>query len=250
MHKRHKNMDDGNQLKLNDDKTEALLFTFSTSLKPFTVSLPDSITLGSHNIPFSNSAWNLGFILDSKLSMKKHVIKICQTAYFELKGISSIRRFLNEDATKTHVTSYIISRFDYCNCLLKGTPNSVIQPLQKIQNFAARLVLLAPRHHHPTPLLEKLQWLPISECIKYKVACMCFSAINGSGPAYLSELLYVCTLRLVHYALLLTPACWKSNNTNARRMAFAPSLALDPTFGIHSHKTLDTAQPCHLLKPN
>ena len=28
------------------------------------------------------------------------------------------------------------------------------------------------------------------------------------------------------------------------------SLALDPTFGIHSHKTLDTAQPSHLLKPN
>ena len=44
--------------------------------------------------------------------------------------------------------------------------------------------------------------------------------------------------------------CWKSNNTNARLMAFAPSLDLDPTFGIHSHKTLDTAQPCQLLKPN
>ena len=58
------------------------------------------------------------------------------------------------------------------------------------------------------------------------------------------------TLRLVHYALLLTPACWRSNNTKARLMALAPSLALDPTFGIHSHKTLDTAQPCHLLKPN
>ena len=58
------------------------------------------------------------------------------------------------------------------------------------------------------------------------------------------------TLHLVHYTLLLTPACWKSNNTNARLMASAPFLALDPTFGIHSHKTLDTAQPCHLLKPN
>ena len=46
---------------------------------------------------------------------------------------------------------------------------------------------------------KKLHWLPISERIKYKVACMCFSAINGSGPAYLSELLHVytpsCTLR-------------------------------------------------------
>ena len=95
--------------------------------------------------------------------------------------------------TKTLVTSYILSRLDYCNCLLMGTPNSVIQPLQKIQNFAARLVLLAPRHHHSTPFLEKLHWLPISEHIKYKVACMCFSAINGSGPAYLSELLHIYT---------------------------------------------------------
>ena len=121
-------------------------------------------------------ARNLGFILDSKLSMKKHIIKICQTAYFELKRISSIRRFLTEDAAKTLVTSYILSRLDYCNCLLMGTPNSVIQPLQKIQNFAARLVLLASRHHHATPLLEKLHWLPISERIKYKVAYMRFSA--------------------------------------------------------------------------
>ena len=144
-----------NQLKLNDDKTEALLFTFSSSLKSSTVSLPGSITLGCHNIPFSDSVRNLGFILDSKLSMKKHVIKICQTAYFDLKRISSVRRFLTQDATKTLVTSYILSRLDYCNSLLMGTPNSVIQSLQKIQIFAARCVLLAPRHHHSIPLLEK-----------------------------------------------------------------------------------------------
>ena len=37
---------------------------------------------------------------------------------------------------------------------------------------------------------DKLLWLPIR---KHKVACMCFNAINGSGPAYLSELLLVCT---------------------------------------------------------
>ena len=71
-----------------------------------------------------------------------------------------------------------------------GTPDSVIQTLQKIQNFAEGLVLSAPRHHHSTPLLEKLHWLPISERIKYKVTCMCFNVINGSGPACLSEQVY------------------------------------------------------------
>ena len=74
---------------------------------------------------------------------------------------------------------------------LLGTLNSVIQPLQKIQNFAASLVLLAPRHQHSTPFLKKLHWLSFSEHIKYKVTCMYFNAINGSGPAYLSELLHI-----------------------------------------------------------
>ena len=50
-----------------------------------------------------------------------------------------------------------------------------------------------PQHSHSTPLLAKVHWLPITERIKYKVAFMCFSAVNGSGPAYLSELLHVYT---------------------------------------------------------
>ena len=40
---------------------------------------------------------------------------------------------------------------------------------------------------------DKLLWLHIRKRIKYKVACMCFNAINGSGPAYLSVLLHVYT---------------------------------------------------------
>ena len=181
-----------NQLKLNDNKTEALLFPFSSTLKP-TISLPDLITLGSHNIPFSDSARNLGFILDSKLSMKKHVIKICQTAYFELKCISSIHSFSLKMQPRL-VTSNILSWLDYCNCLLMGTPNSVVQPLQKKSNLSRkfRTLLQDLFSWHPVTTTQhlswkKLHWLPISERIKYKVACMCFSAINGSGSAYLSE---------------------------------------------------------------
>ena len=72
-----------NQLKLNDDKTEALLFPFSPSLKPSTISIPDSITLGSHNIPFSDSARNTGVIFDSNLSLKKHIIKNLSNCLFQ-----------------------------------------------------------------------------------------------------------------------------------------------------------------------
>ena len=85
--------------------------------------------------------------------------------------------------------------------------------------------------------------------LKIRIINLCFIAINGSGPADLSELLPVYTPRL-HYALTVAPACSKSSNTNGRFMALALCHALDPTFGIHSHGTLDIAQPCHLLKHN
>ena len=141
-------------LNFNDDKTEALLFPYSSSLRPSTVSLSDSITLGSHNIRFSDSARNLGVILDSNLSMKKHVRNwICQTYYFELKRISSIRRFLTENAANTLVTSDILSRFDYCNCPLTGTPNSVIQPLQKFKTL-----LQDSFFWHPATSTKHLSW--------------------------------------------------------------------------------------------
>ena len=68
--------------------------------------------------------------------------------------------------------------------------------------------------------------------------CMCFSAINGSGPAYLSELLHVYTpsrtLRSSSDTRMLKIQQYKRKTI----MAFAPSLALDTTFGIHPDKTL------------
>ena len=67
-----------NQLKLNEDKTEAILF-LTPSLSSCHC-LPSSIMVGTREILCSGKVRNLGFILDSNLTMKQHVIKICETA--------------------------------------------------------------------------------------------------------------------------------------------------------------------------
>ena len=104
-----------NQLILNEDKTEAILF--STPSKSSRHCLPSSIMVGTHEILFSDKIRNQGFIFDSNLTMKQNVIKTCQKAYYELKRISSIRRYLTEDAAKQLVISCVLSRLDYCNSL-------------------------------------------------------------------------------------------------------------------------------------
>ena len=116
---------------------------------------------------------------------KSCVISVCKTALFELCRISTIRQYLTADATKTLVVSLVPARIDYCNSLLAGLPLSLIYRLQRIQNCAVRLVVHAPPNVHTTPILAQLLWLPVQAGISYEFACLCFSSINSSTPAYL-----------------------------------------------------------------
>ena len=141
-----------NKLQLNKGKTEALLVATSSSDKD----LPTSIQIGSRVVPFVKSVRNLGVILDWRLSMKEHINKVCQMAYWELRRISSIRQYLTEDAAKTLVVSLILSRLDYGNCLFEGIPECLLHKLKKIQNASARLILKSSRQKHIKPLLKAL----------------------------------------------------------------------------------------------
>ena len=104
---------------LNQGKIEALLVATSSSDKD----LPASIQIGSSVVPFVKSVRNLGVILDSRLSMKEHINKVCQMAYWELGRISSIRQYLTEDAAKTLVVSLVLSRLDYGTVSLRASLN-------------------------------------------------------------------------------------------------------------------------------
>jgi hypothetical protein len=175
-----------NKLQLNDSKTEALLVGGGGRLDQ-----TPKLTIGHSDIPFSDSVRDLGVMFDSKLSMKSHVNKVCQVTYYELRKISTIRHYLSQQATKTLVTTLILSRLDYGNSLLAGIPDTLLNKLQKVQNSAARLVFRCSKKTHVTPLLHALHWLPISQRIDYKLATMCFNVINQTAPYALTDILAV-----------------------------------------------------------
>jgi len=57
------------------------------------------------------------------------------------------------------------SRLDYCNSLLYGVSDELLQKLQVIQNAAARVVTGAKKVDHITPVLHELHWLPVRQRI-------------------------------------------------------------------------------------
>ena len=116
------------------------------------LSLPFSVDLNGTSIHLSSSVRNLGVTLDQNLSFQQHVSRTCQICYFELRRINFIRHYLSQDALKTLVSAFVLSRIDYCNILLAGCPKQLIHKLQKVQNNAARLICRTPKSDHISPL--------------------------------------------------------------------------------------------------
>ena len=119
--------------------------------------------------------------------------KLCQLAHLEIRGIGSIRRHLSVEATKSKslVPSLVLSRLDYCNALLAGSPQVLLEKFQRVINCSARLIYKASKSAHFTPLLFDLHWLPITSRIQHKIALTCFHTVSGTASPYLSELLHL-----------------------------------------------------------
>ena len=132
-----------NMLELNYNKTNLMLVT-SRRTKHLH-NLPTSFTIGNSQLSFEQSVKNLGLTLDCHLTMNAHVSNIARTCYFELRRLVSIRRFLTSTATATLVSAFVLSRIDYCNTLLFGSTHDVTVHLQRIQNYAARVILRLPK---------------------------------------------------------------------------------------------------------
>src|SRR4029434_4348139 len=88
-----------------------------------------------------------------------HANHITKTAFFHLKNIARLRPSLSFATTQTLIHALITSRLDYCNSILYGSPNTVLNKLQYVQNSAARL-LTPTRHYEHTNLSKTLPPLP------------------------------------------------------------------------------------------
>ena len=190
-----------NKLKLNTDKTDVIPVGSTTTLSMINC---QSATIGNCTILFQSSVRYLGVEIDRTLSMQKHIGKICQAAFLELRRISTLRPYLSESATARLVNACITSRIDYCNSLLAGLPDVQISRLQSVQNSAARLILRKKKRDHVTPLLKQLHWLPVSFRWQYKLAVFAYQHFEKSLPHYLS-----CTLHAYQPPRSLRSSCGK-----------------------------------------
>ena len=175
-----------NHLKLNESKTEFIIFGTKAQLKkvPF-----NSLEIAGDKVTAVTCVRNLGVYLDQELTMKQHVTHLVKVSYLWLRKIRVIRPYLTEEATHILIQTLILSRIDYCNSLLIGISNVLLNKLQLVQNACARVIKNLKKYDRVSDARKALHWLPIEQRIEYKVALLVFKSLHRNEPGYLKELL-------------------------------------------------------------
>ena len=129
------------------------------------------LRVGSLDISFKGHVENLGVYTDATLSIAKHIDHISRSACLEIRRIRSIRHLLTTKATAWLTCSCVLSQLDYCNSLLIDISCDQMYRLQKVQNQAAKFVVVFCKsgHEHIRPSLKALQWLPVKDRIIFKI---------------------------------------------------------------------------------
>jgi len=166
------------RLQLNASKTEVIWFGSRANLAKMS-GRDCSVRIGAEVIKPSADVRDLGVQLDSELTMKRHVAIVAASCFYHLRRLRQIRRCAGKEVTTQLVIAFITSRLDYCNSVLAGLPQATLEPLQRVQNAAVRLILELNSRDHVTQGLFQLHWLPIRYRIQFKLCSIMHSIHAG-----------------------------------------------------------------------
>ena len=114
-----------NMLKLNKDKKE--LIYFYSKYSPQKSFIP--LHFGADLIEPSQHVRDIGAIFDCTLSTIPQVNPVCKSAFYQLRNIACIRKYLFPKTTEFLAHAFAPSKVDFCNSPLYGIPKYLLRKL-------------------------------------------------------------------------------------------------------------------------
>ena len=178
-----------NRLRLNVAKTEFLWLGSPRRIDSNTNT--NSIQIGNSSIALSKTVRCLGVVLDPAMSFKEHVAGLTNACYYHLRQLRSVRRSLSVDSCHVLVRTLILSRIDYCNGLLGGATNAMLDRIDRVLRASAWLFLQKPRFSQITAEInDHLHWLDARARISYKTLHYGLQMLEWIGSSISGQVLY------------------------------------------------------------
>lgn len=171
-----------NKLKLNVDKTKAMVITNKL------ININDlKIFINGSKLDIVNEIKYLGVILDNKLKFDSNVSQICKKIGQKLNVLNRLRHELNQNQKLYLYKTIIQPHFMYCPSIIFLANESEISRLQVLQNKCMRQILKADRFTSGDDMLKLLKLMNVNQLITFRTLIFIFNIIHGLAPQYLSD---------------------------------------------------------------
>ena len=162
-----------NRLRLNPSKTELIWLGSSRRLHHCSST---GMRVSDVDLRPVDCVRDLGVLIDSGMTLARHVNHISGVCLFQLRQLRIIRRSVTTDAAHALVRALIHTRIDYCNGLLTSCLRYLTDKLQVVLRATARMVLQLPYRSSVSEVMHRqLHWLDVVDRVNYKIGLLVYN---------------------------------------------------------------------------
>ena len=127
----------------------------------------------------------LGVNIDRDLTWTQHLENVRRKC---LAGLATIRRSSTYLPTATRRMLYnalVLPHLVYCSTVYNSCSNSLSDKLERVQNYAMRIILKKPPRTSSEPLRKTLGWSTLKKRRHINMLCQVHRCLQGHAPQYL-----------------------------------------------------------------
>ena len=140
-----------------------------------------------HDLLPVSEAKNLGIMLDRSLSWDAHVSLGIRRCFGILIGLSHLRNYLPPSVVSAVVDALALSQIRYCLSVYGSGTQKNVSRIQKVINYAAKIIFGRKKFDHVSDLLEELGWLSAGNLVDYHTLCLVHKVRRRHEPEALAN---------------------------------------------------------------
>lgn len=175
-----------NGLLLNESKTQCIFI----GSRQYISKINDTVQINFNGniIRPMKSVKNLGVHFDRYMSFEPHIDELYKKVMGTLIYLNRVKDFFEAETRLIVVQSLALSLINYCFIIWGSTSDLLLNRVQKLQNFAARVAIGTVRKFdHITPHLLQLEWLKMKDKYIFEVNVIVFKIVRNMFPNWLYD---------------------------------------------------------------
>ena len=173
-----------NGLQLNQAKTQMILLSRkkrSKELENVVVKLKGQEVARGRKVKY------LGVWVDEGLTWVDHVEAVRRKCLGDLAKLRRLRDTLPAALKKNIYNALVLPHLDYCCVLWQECGIQLQKRVERIQNYAMRLICSKPPRTPSEELRSDMNWMPLSKRRELFRLVLVHRCVHGRAPAYLAE---------------------------------------------------------------